>query len=130
MKLDWKVLFGVVLAFLLGIWVSNVSVIRMTAEAWAWWMVLAGFFLSCATFTGDVDTSIGSFVMSCIGIFVSFLCIFQPMTKGVDFYQTVFVVVSLNSLFITINLVNKLAIWMKERRKFEQDKKRMELLTT
>jgi hypothetical protein len=131
MEIKWKHVFGLLLAFLLGVWFSNVSVIRMTPEAWAWWMVFAGFILVCATFTGGPeDGKFGAFFLSALFCVFSFLAIFTPTTPGIDFYQTAFFVISMDSLFITINLINKLAIWIKERRKFEQDKKRMELLTT
>lgn len=131
MKINWKFVFSVVLAFILGVWISNVSVIRMTAEAWAWWMVVGGFILTIATFTSDTEPGkMGAFFLSALFSIFSFIAIFMPTTKGVDFYQTAFVVITLDSLFITVNLINKVAIWVKDRRKFEQEKKRIELLTT
>lgn len=117
MKINWKYLCGLVLAFALGVWISNVSVIRMTAEAWAWYSLFAGFFLCLATATGDPDNALGAMLMSVIGGIVSLMGIFQPMNQYVDFFQTVFVVLAIDTTFIVINLINKFAIWMKARKK-------------
>lgn len=110
MKINWKYLFGIVLSFLLGVFVTNVSVMpsRMTLDGWMWWMWMVAFALFIVT--SDLDhPMIGAF-----GGVTSFLTLSLMFNKDSNLQAVTSWSVLYMCFFIAINLIIKVTRFFKK----------------